>query len=1326
MKKLFQIYCSTSSGNENPRENQGTGYLARDDVGGSSETSNTDLTDGKMERRVQNNAHEREATHEPITPETMNLRNTTNTIALEEELSTREPENTKASPEGRASKTETEKEIESCPVPVAEMIKKIIETWTANDENRNRDKEKPYLNYFDEFGNVDDNLLPIYLKGWKLNLNKISISMESMNKFIQQVLIDPAGMEEVFVTDKSPGLAKNFEIHVELNDPKPWFARIHSIPQEDRKELGDVIDNDLKKKVIEPSISDVCSAVILVRKRGNRNKVATYFKEFNAQTVVFPYPLPLLGDCIDCLSKAKFLSSLDIVGAYMSIEIPKKYRKYFAFVSHRGLFQWCRLPYGWKNSGSFFYKLMANTFAGLIYVVLCVYSDDTLMYGGETEEEHMAICHIAIQRCKETGLHLDITKCNFFATQMDYLGFQAVVGGIKPLSRNVDKLCNMIVKKVADIRSFLGLANFYRRFIKNFAIIAKPLHAFMQKHSKLPNPIPEDVRLSLDTLKGALTSYPILRSPDMVKRFYLATDGSRQGLGAVLMQKVDTILHPCAFASSLILETQKAFSSPMLEALASVWAMIHFKHYLRAEFTLLTDQIVLKWLKSKRGDLGAMSKWVLESQGFNYVVQHVPGRVHHGPDLMSRAGTRIAVVCDIVKEFENTEYSFASNTIGLCHADSASNVHASWVGQTPADVPRELCREEWISEQSKDLLLQKQMEANVFFQKQNDLWYFCKPNQRPRVVVPVTLRAKVLNCIHGMLGHRGAKPIVKWMRRILFWVSTPLAGETQKMSLRVFVVRWLRSCVDCNRRKMNPIPQPALIPAFMANRDYPMRKCGMDWLGRKMPLSAEGYQYLFTIMCFFSAYPIVLCLKTNDPRELGESLFANVFSIFGFIEAIHSDNDTRILSSALEYVFERFGVKMTKILPNHPEQNGKTERWHRYLNATLAIVLPSYVKWPQLVHVCALAYRALPQETTGFSPHFLVFGRDMLLPLEASLSLEKDVDLFAGDVTVDLDMGSMSATEKNAELKRRTFEFVDVTAQRLQAAFKLVRRSRFIASLKHQAKARKSLRIYFNVGDPVYYKRSCVANLRGKMRTSTFLGNVKEIPYKWNFVWSGPHVVCKLDKNPNKIVLWDAEEKCERVAHISDLRKHTPFSKDLFDTSCPTSGEPYTDAPEGLTVWSSENGVAYPKPGDICIARLLQYSPEDICVLKCLDNGTFQWFSNPISNSILHRKVKKFTSFELFQKTWFLPGFETDETLESYVEYREPRKGEKCAPFVAQGGEIIPNIFLWGVQFLKKNEDPPGTIGNFGTFKNNTLAWIEQEILRQNSLDGGSYVEESK
>ena len=131
-------------------------------------------------------------------------------------------------------------------------------------------------------------------------------------------------------------------------------------------------------------------------------------------------------------------------------------------------------------------------------------------------------------------------------------------------------------------------------------------------------------------------------------------------------------------------------------------------------------------------------------------------------------------------------------------------------------------------------------------------------------------------------------------------------------------------------------------------------------------------------------------------------------------------------------------------------------------------------------------------------------------------------------------------------------------------------------------------------------------------------------------------------------------------------------------------------------------------------------------MLKCLDNGTFQWFSNPISNSILHRKVKKFTSFELFQKTWFLPGFETDETLESYVEYREPRKGEKCAPFVAQGDEIIPNIFLWGVQFLKKNEDPPGTSGNFGTFKNNTLAWIEQEILRQNSLDGGSYVEESK
>ena len=141
----------------------------------------------------------------------------------------------------------------------------------------------------------------------------------------------------------------------------------------------------------------------------------------------------------------------------------------------------------------------------------------------------------------------------------------------------------------------------------------------------------------------------------------------------------------------------------MLEAMAAVWAMLHFKQYLRnAHFILETDQTVLKWLNSRKGNLGAMTKWVVESQAFSYTVVHVAGRRHHGPDLMSRSGARHSEVCAIVREFEDTEYSYAATRVV-----DVREIPAQWVSLTPNDIPRKLGREDWVREQEACPALQK-------------------------------------------------------------------------------------------------------------------------------------------------------------------------------------------------------------------------------------------------------------------------------------------------------------------------------------------------------------------------------------------------------------------------------------------------------------------------------------------------------------------------------------------------------------------------------------------------------------------------------------------
>jgi exonuclease III len=1194
--------------------------------------------------------------------------------------------------------------------PLDIEIRELIQGWQtrenpASEKDRDDLNSKSYVpdsvknvDFFDEKGDILQSLLPLYLKHWKLNLAQVSIKRESMNKFIQRVLIDIPNLDKVFVTDKSPGLANNIQIHVELTDLKPWYSRLRPLPPDDKKSLEKVVNTDLQNGVVEESLSDRAAGVILVRKRGGRDKVATNFKEFNEKTVTFPYPLPLLNDCLDSLAQARFLSSIDINGAYMSIEIPPIFRKFFAFICHLGLFQWTRLPYGWKNSGSFFYKCMAITFMSLIYVILCVYADDTFIFGGLNEDEHMACICITLLRCLKAGLHLDIDKCAFFAIKLEYLGFQAVLGGIQPLKRNVDKILKLEVQTVGDIRRFIGLANFYRRFVPNFAKAVRPLNAFLQKNAKLPKPVPTEVAEAIDFVKKTLTTYPVLLSPQMTKRFYLATDGSKQGLGAVLYQMGEKGLQPCAYASSAVLPSQACFSGPMLEALASVWAMLHFKHYLKGEFTLITDNVVLKWLKCKKIGLGAMTKWVIESQSFDFIIQHEPGKSLHGPDLLSRGGARAAEICKLVEDLDERTYSYAATAVEKGVPDIPS-MPPVWTSCLPTDKPRELCRQDWIQAQKECSKLQELVRNQPkLFELRKELWYFTYNTSQPRVVVPLSLRAPVLMLVHGLLGHRGSKPIEKWMARILYWISAPLENETEKMTLRRFVRRWIRACTDCNRRKMLVIAQPALIPARITRKERAFRKLGIDWMGREFPVSSEGFKYLLTVMCDWTSFCVPICLKTNEPAEIGEALFKEFFSIFGFPEVIHSDNDVR-LNTAMDYIFAKFGIQSTKILPRHPEQNSRCERWHRYVNASLTIILPRYNKWPQMVHICALAYRALPHETNGFSPYFLVFGTDMVLPLEASLGIEEDIDIFEGDAG---NPEKIKTTDLPEEVKRQieftnTVNYVNDMARTLQAAFKLVRRSRFVRTLKNQEASRKPFKISFQVGDTVYLKEPSASSLQGKMRTSVLYPDT--VPQKWKFLWSGPHVISAIHKNPNKYTLIDSGSSKERLAHVSDLRKHIPFSNTVFDTSCPTRCESYSPTPEGFTLWSTEDGKAAPKVGDICLARIREFAPEDICVLELLGNGVFQWYSNPLSRPQANKRVRNLTSFELFKRTCFLPGWDRDENS---VDYLKLEKGEMRNPFTVPAEDVLPYIFIWGLK-----------IQNNGNFKADTLMWIEQECQRQ-------------
>ena len=293
---------------------------------------------------------------------------------------------------------------------------------------------------------------------------------------------------------------------------------------------------------------------------------------------------------------ARFLSTLDINGAYHSIPVAESSRDYLTFVCHFGLYRWKRLPYGYKNSGPNFCRTMFDTFLGVLYEILAIYADDIFVFGGNTSRMHIRCISLCIQRLAKKGFRVSLKKCVFFAKELEWLGVTAIVGGTKPCTRNVDKIRAVKIKSVSDIRSFLGLSNYYRRFIENYAKIVAPLLPYLGKNAKVARDVPKDVRESVEHIKRIVSSYPILRNPDFKRQFVLETDGSLEGFGAILKQNYDGVEFIVAFASSHIVKSQKKYMSDMLELVAAVWAMKHFRHYLRHKFILKTDNMILKWL----------------------------------------------------------------------------------------------------------------------------------------------------------------------------------------------------------------------------------------------------------------------------------------------------------------------------------------------------------------------------------------------------------------------------------------------------------------------------------------------------------------------------------------------------------------------------------------------------------------------------------------------------------------------------------------------------------------------------------------------------------
>jgi transposase InsO family protein len=390
--------------------------------------------------------------------------------------------------------------------------------------------------------------------------------------------------------------------------------------------------------LIRPSRSLWSSPVVLVRKKDGALRFAIDYRKLNKVTKRETFPIPRVDDALSALSGCKFFSTLDLASGYWQVPVREEDKHKTAFITHEGLWEWNVLPFGLMAAPYTFMRLMDATLAGINYVFALCYIDDILVFS-PTFEKHLSDLAEVFDRLIRAGLSLRASKCHLCCGSVDYLGHTVNAEGIEPSQAKIRAIQDWPPPtSTKQVESFLGLCGFYRKFIKNYSAIARPLEELKARDAPtFPACWTARRQLAFMELKKALTSKPILRHPNFNLPFFIVTDASDYGIGAVLSQRTKQGEHAVVFASRSLSKRETSYATAEKECLAVIWALDQFRSYIRGRpITVYTDHRALVWLLNTNADGGRLGRWILRLQEYEVEIKHRPGKKNQNADALSR------------------------------------------------------------------------------------------------------------------------------------------------------------------------------------------------------------------------------------------------------------------------------------------------------------------------------------------------------------------------------------------------------------------------------------------------------------------------------------------------------------------------------------------------------------------------------------------------------------------------------------------------------------------------------------------------------------------
>ena len=779
------------------------------------------------------------------------------------------------------------------------------------------------------------------------------------------------------------------QMEVDTGDAVHKRQPVRRMPFAVRQEVANQLRDMQQSGVIRSSSGPWASPVVMVRKKDGSHRFCIDYRHLNSVTKPDLYPLPRIDDLLDQLGNSRFFSTLDLASGYWQVRVHPESVEKTAFITPQGLFQFRVMPFGLMNAPSMFQRLLHRVLMGLNpdhgpdFVV--VYIDDVLVFS-RTLSEHLKHLELVIAHLQEAGLKLKPTKCPFICQEVEYLGHIITPSGLKPTSRLVAAVAEFPVpRNVREVRQFLGLSSYYRRFIPEFARIAKPLHELTRKSVQFI--WDGKCQAAFATLTDKLTQAPVLAYPCFNKPFVLETDASAQGIGAVLSQpQEDGHLHPIAYASRALSPTESKYAITELETLAVVWAMSHFHSFLYGHsVTVYTDHSAVRAILNSPNPSGRHARWWTKvyGRGVREVkIQYRPGKLNASADALSRSPQEPAPETGLVDdEAQVAVIGGGGDTtmdIGdLLRSDPVATKQTSFETEQRKDTKvmevinflenGDLPDDE---KQARKLALQE----HTYVMIDGVLYHLdSKREHHKQVVVPQHLQKTIMEETHRgpMSGHFSGQRLFNTLRRRWWWGS--MYNDAQQFA---------KACPECVvvagggrvlRPELHPIPV-----------SQPFQIIGVDVID--LPLTTRGNKHVLVFQDLFSKWPMVYAMPDQKSERIVRILVDEIFPFCGVPEALLSDRGTNLLSHLMKETCELLGVRKLNTTAYHPQCDGLVERYNRTLKTALRKHAARFgVQWDQLLPGIVWAYRNTPHESTHEKPSYLLFGFDCRTPTEAAL-----------------------------------------------------------------------------------------------------------------------------------------------------------------------------------------------------------------------------------------------------------------------------------------------------------------------------------------------------